>query len=602
MCPYPSSDTLPMTVKNTGFLLDRLGQDCHPLQFLRELTQNSIEAIQQTKEPGQIIWDVDWNYFDLTGSKKLCILDTGVGMSGSEMVEHINKLSSSGYEQSLTGNYGVGAKIAAATRNHEGMVYLSWKNGAGSMIHLWRTPHDGTYGLKQQQRVDGTYSEFLEMEDGIKPEAIGDHGTMILLLGNSPSQNTIEPPPGTSAASRWIAKYLNTRYFRFPDGIIVKAREGWDYPRNDSARNKMRTVTGQECYLNEHALVSGKVELTDAMAHWWILKDSEALSQDENYVASAGHSAALYQDELYEMATGRSGTARLQQFGVIFGMRQVVIYVEPVGKHGYRLTTSTARTHLLINNEPLPWADWATEFRDKMPDEIERLVADKAAGASVADHSKAIRERLKSILDLFKVSRYRPSPTGSVFTDDENMMRGGRSGEGGNGNGVSGRSGGGKRGGTLGNIYTLFEKKDGKPGEKVEPDPFPITKWISTCDNTRESGDMEDRAARFLEDQNLLLINADFRVFADMASRWHKELGEDDAVKKVVEEVVRAWFEQALVETVIGVQAMRGAKEWTLEPIRRALSEESLTAAVMQRYHVNNCVKRELGSKLGKFS
>jgi len=48
----PQSDRiLPMTVSNIGFLLDRLGQDCHPLQFLRELTQNSIEAIERTHQP-----------------------------------------------------------------------------------------------------------------------------------------------------------------------------------------------------------------------------------------------------------------------------------------------------------------------------------------------------------------------------------------------------------------------------------------------------------------------------------------------------------------------------------------------------------------------
>ena len=52
-----------------------------------------------------------------------------------------------------------------------------------------------------------------------------------------------------------------------------------------------------------------------------------------------------------ELATGRSGTARLQQFGVIFGYRQVVIYVEPHANET-RLTTNTARTNLLINNEP----------------------------------------------------------------------------------------------------------------------------------------------------------------------------------------------------------------------------------------------------------
>ena len=63
--------TLPMTVKNTGFLLDRLGQDCHPLQFLRELTRNAIEAIQRTEKPGQILWDVDWTTYDLAGVLKL---------------------------------------------------------------------------------------------------------------------------------------------------------------------------------------------------------------------------------------------------------------------------------------------------------------------------------------------------------------------------------------------------------------------------------------------------------------------------------------------------------------------------------------------------
>jgi hypothetical protein len=54
------SKTRPLTVSNTGFLLDHLGQDCHPLQVLRELTQNAIQAIHRTKaRTGEIVWDVD---------------------------------------------------------------------------------------------------------------------------------------------------------------------------------------------------------------------------------------------------------------------------------------------------------------------------------------------------------------------------------------------------------------------------------------------------------------------------------------------------------------------------------------------------------------
>src|SRR5262249_54706508 len=146
--------------------------------------------------------------------------------------------------------------------------------------------------------------------------------------------------------------------------------------------------------------------------------------------------------------------------------------------------------------------------------------------------------------------------------------------------------------GVLGNIYSLFEKQNGKPGERVRPDPFPEVKWVSLADGTRDANLLEDRAARFMEDQNLLFINADFRVFSDMVSHFYEESGRGEAVKKTVEDVVRAWFEQALVETVIGVQALKGSKEWDSQQIQQALSEEALTTAVMQRYHINNAVKR----------
>ena len=45
---------------------------------------------------------------------------------------------------------------------------------------------------------------------------------------------------------------------------------------------------------------------------------------------------------------------------------------------------------------------------------------------------------------------------------------------------------------------------------------------------------------------------------------------------------------------------MRNAKEWTIQDIESALSEEALSSVVMPRYHLHNSVKRELGSHLGK--
>ncbi len=63
--------------------------------------------------------------------------------------------------------------------------------------------------------------------------------------------------------------------------------------------------------------------------------------------------------------------------------------------------------------------------------------------------------------------------------------------------------------------------------------------------------------------------------------------------------MVREWFEQALVETVLGVHGLRDARYWAIDDIREALSEEALTSAVMPRYHIEMSVRPALGAKLG---
>ncbi|HEX8071646.1 MAG TPA: hypothetical protein VF546_16970 [Pyrinomonadaceae bacterium] len=595
-----AENTRPLKVANIGFLLDRMGEDCHPLQFLRELTQNSIESILRTDEKkGEIVWDVDWELRAETGYYKLSITDTGDGMTGSEMVKYINQLSSSFTEQSFIGNYGVGAKIAAATRNHAGLIYLSWKGGKGAMIHLWRDPATGQYGLRQFELTDGTFTHCGEVEDEAKPDIIKEHGTRVVLLGMSDDANTMTAPLGSSSPSRWVAKYLNSRYFRFPEGVTVKSREGWTLPRENKDTNILRTVIGQEQYLNKHSDTSGMLELRGAVAHWWILKDDKAISQLSGSFESSGHVAALYKDELYELQTTRAGMARLQQFGVILGYKRVVIYVEPLANDHRKVTTNTARTNLMINYEPLPWADWAAEFREKMPRELSELIKEFAADTSAEDYSKSIRERLRQILDLYRVSRYKPMPGGSLMIDMDALTRGGRSKSPDYTPRTSSGGTSGTKGDAAGGAYSAYLKKDGTPGEDVQPDIFPDVIWVTVADGSREYPDLEDRAAKFLLDQNKLIINADFRVFKDMVDKFNRDLG-GAAVNEIVTKAVRHWFQQALEETVIGIQALQKSKFWSPEDIAKATSEEALTAAVMQRYHVYNSIRRELGSKLGK--
>jgi hypothetical protein len=593
------SGTLPISVAQIGFMLERMAKDCGELQFLRELTQNAIESILRTKSrSGQIVWDVDWTTYDLTGVFKLSITDTGDGMSGEDMLRYINHLSSSGGVQAHNANYGVGAKIAAATRNPAGLVYLSWRDGVGSMIHFWRDPQSGEYGLQQLRRPDDSYGHWAHVEDSIRPELIETHGTRVILYGKTAEANTMTAPEGAQSPSRWVTKYLNTRYFRFPDGVLVKAREGWEADRSDKDRNVLRTITGQEKYLCEHAARSGTVQLPSARVHWWILRAEPALTQNSGSVASQGHCAALWKDELYEMTTGRANTAALQNFGIVFGYQQVVLYLEPIEAVGTEILTNTARTNLLLNGSPLPWADWQDEFRKVMPKEIVEHMEAAAAATQSSDHKESIKDRLKQIEELFKLSRYRAMKGGPLLISGESQGAGGGT-RGGSSRAAGSGAAAGEHPGKAPSVYSLFLTANGVPGAETKPDVFPRVVWVSAADGSRSPGDIEDRAAKYLEKDNMLQINADFRVFTDMIRRWSDHFAAVPGATPVVTEVVREWFEQSLVEAVLSSNALRNAQHWSVESVRQMLAEEALTAVVLPRWHIEQSIKRALGSKFG---
>lgn len=588
----PTRDVLPMSVANMAFLVNKLGEDCTPLQYLRELTTNSIQSIALQGGPGDIVWDVNWPHYDLDGVYKLACVDNGVGMTGPEMVRYINKLSSSIHLQSATSNFGVGAKIAAAPRNPHGLVYMSWKDGQGAMVWLHYDQEQRVYGLKRWAKNLGEY--WTPISDEVKPTQITYHGTMVTLLGLSDDDNTLDPPPGTPMRSRWVLRYLNTRYFRFPDGVTVKSREGWELPRSNTKHNFLRKVEGQGAWLDRNSESSGIVNLTDAKAHWWILRPD--VDNDSGHNAPGGHMAALFQDELYEMAVSRGGIARLQAFGCIFGAERLAIYVEP---DDGLVTSNTSRSHLMVDGEPLDWPRWASEFRALMPDEIVTLQEEIGGRSGERDHRKAIEERLRQIKDLLSFSRYRPTPDGAVSVNADSTMQGGGTRD--RGEPQAGTASPGKKGGRSGDIYALFAETGGVPADPVETYDTPDVMWVSIEEKTRHSNDgLDDRAGRFLLDQNKIIANADFRVFKDMIGRWEIAYQKDvPSAGIVIKEVVHEWFQQQLVETIVSALALRKTGNWNLDELNQLWSESALTAAMLPRWHINMSIKRSLGQRLG---
>jgi hypothetical protein len=304
-----------------------------------------------------------------------------------------------------------------------------------------------------------------------------------------------------------------------------------------------------------------------------------------------------FQHELFELTTAaRGGYRRIQDFGIRFGYERVVLCIEPSTQD--TVTTNTARSRVLIDGEPLPWDDYAEAFEANMPAELRGFQEEIASGSSAKDHRAAIRERLSKVRELFKITRYRPNPDGH-----EQLGRPNLGGKPATRSDQPQRPGGspGGGGGRTGNVYALFEKRGGENGDRLETNNLPDIEsvWVSVDDGTRATPHLEDRGARYDQRHNRLEINADFRAYRDLVQRWTDRYPGAPGASIVVSDCVAQWWEQALIETVFGVLALRGSPYWSERIVAEGLSEVALTAAVMQRYHYDSVVRRELAKILG---
>ncbi len=595
-----------LAVANPTFLLERLGSECTDLQGLRELTVNGLDAIAAlgADRPGRVVWDLDWERFEASGGcvRKLSIIDTGTGMTAEQLRHYINQLAASGREQSSRGNFGVGAKVAAGSRNPHGLEYRSWQEGHGSLVCFKRHP-DGRWGLEPQRWADGHVDYWRPLGDADKPWLLRgqDHGTQVVLLGESERHDTTQAPPSVTDARRhWITRYLAGRFLRFPSQVEVLVRE-----HHGPDTHPLRRINGERDHVEQHAVAAGAVELSDAIVHWWVLDDDHRGRRREATLwASSGHVAAVFDDELYDvLPQTRGGYGRLQDFGIRFGNERVVLHIEPQADAG-RVQCNTARTTLLLDHEPLPWPRWGEGFAAAMPAEILTL-QERAAGTDCGPRREAIRSRVGAIMPLYRLSRYRPTRPPSPRPNGPATTR-------------------------------PADESTGPPAPRrpapstapaahpacapVQPEPdhsladsqaaaddggddvrstaivdLPDVAWISARDATRAPGDLEDQAARYHPGRHELTINADFRAITDLIAHWRTRYRGVPGAHATIDAQVREWCEQVLVEVVLAARN----SQWNAEQLEALLSPSSFTAALLPRHLLHATLQKRLGQKLG---
>lgn len=451
---------IPMKAADTHHFIERAYREGGRLQWVRETYKNAEEAGATRTEFG-----TEWQAVESLGVYRRTIADNGCGMTAEQLEEFFNTFGGSG--KAIGGmheNYGVGSKTSLLPWNRYGMVVISWVAGNASMIWVMHHPITGEYGLKVVEATDpATDESFLEtvyepyndLEHGcdwsaVKPEWIDQHGTVIILLGNNPRDNTVIGDPSRSESDiKGISSYLNRRIWQIPEGTKVvvdelRTEDVSEWPRSikeahgpqpragADKRTNRRNIEGARHFIDypvptfKHGKLqaSGTVRLSDGTDIDWYLWDGDRPAV-QSYAAISGYAAALYQNELYGV-TGHHSTYR--SFGISEASVRGKLWLiarpplaDDSGKRG--VYPRTDRNALLLRGGPgaggpLPFNDWAAEFNDHMPQAI--LDAIKAARGgntgTLEDASWRARlaERFGSRWRIVKLRAYK----GGVLTVD----------------------------------------------------------------------------------------------------------------------------------------------------------------------------------------
>jgi hypothetical protein len=591
-----------MGVTNVGFLIENLGKDAGELQYLRELVQNAFEAIQRAERGGDGRVEIDFE--EIEGVKKLRITDNGIGMTPDEVHDNINQLSASAGTQAFDKNFGIGAKVTAAVRNPYGVMYKAWKNGEGSVTILGR--QDGDYGRLGWRSPEGDAVDYwLPLPESEKHPIITQSGVSVILLGKAKEEDTTVAPPGADLPSQWVAAYLERRYFDVPQGIILKVlRPGEIF---DSGRGTARaihdTIRGQRYYLDKHSDYHGHLELPDTNANvwWWILK--EEITSGGKTWNNRGHVAALYQKELYETQAGTSRSSALKDFGIYAGHGRIVIYVEPTNVLG----ANTSRTMLILRGgTAVNYAEIGGAFAEKMPDELAAFMAGQVSSEQ-GDHRKSILKNLKEVEQALDQARHRRSTQGKL--EHLNVVSGGSSAHMADPRESRSGSGGTRAQDASGRVGSDYLQKAREELErrlrarKVETDPLPKIVWDEEG-RTVPAG----RAATYTRTSHVITANARFDSYLDLLE-WSIEEAksrvasdvDQETLRRICEDEVRRWIEEALAQAVVVLRPMAHDARWGPNVFTNGLSDEGLTAAVVShRWLLISAIKRGLAGRLGR--
>ena len=407
-----------LEVSDESFLVSSLIERCPKTMMLRELMMNAIEAASQA--PGENK-RIEVSACEVDGVSKLAIWNTGPGMDAAELVRICNIASSHGKEKSLTGNFGMGAKVASLPSNQRGMRYRSCKSGKVHEVILCK--RNDTYG--RLRRFDPESMEYMDVVDvtsicANETRSLSADWTEVVLLGNEAHQDTVKDPYNNDPPqdAQWLATYLYHRFYRLPDGVRITLMKGTN--KLDGNR-QFETIPGRIRMFEKHetvALASGiKIHYLYDAPYDRATGASHNKSISGAVASAVSTCAVIFKNEMYDVRKGRTWTFDAPIFGIPFGAKHISVHVEL--PDDYPIVPDAYRQFLRFSTGEQPHVD-ATHFselvRENRPAWLIELIQSLAPDST---SSNEIRDELQALLNNLRVRRSSPrvTPSGSIAID-----------------------------------------------------------------------------------------------------------------------------------------------------------------------------------------
>jgi len=582
-----------LEVADEDFLVASLIERCPKTMMIRELMMNAIEAARLAPESKRRI-EISAEQVD--GTAKLAIWNTGPGMDAAELLLVSNIASSIGKEKSLTGNFGMGAKVASLPSNQRGIRYRSCKLGRVHEVILCK--RKGVYGrLRRFHPETGEFLEVVDVTDlaAEEPRPLDFDWTEVLLLGNEADQDTVKDPYNGDPEqdAQWLATYLYHRFYRLPPGLRVILTKGTHkldgnrpflpIPARLHLFQKYETV---ECRngIKIHYLFDAPYDKSSGSGH------NKSIS---GALASAVSTCAIiYKDEMYDLRKSKNWTFDAPIFGVPFGAKHISIHVElpdhyPIVPDAYRQFLRYAQ-----GEQPhLSAKDFADLVRENRPEWLIEIIRSFAPDSATSDD---IRNELQNLLNELRVKRTSPK---IVFNGTAHVASGS-----GPGAVMAKNLGDGSNGDHPRKIpadLTVIPTgaKRAELYKNLERAPEII---LLLEDEEIEEKGLKGRAARFVMEAGQLFVNMQYPAINEMRAQLETEYAAADP--EMIRMLSKQHAERTMIlrvgRTVVYALAKQLNKEWDQRALETASSPESLSMAADDYTDALQNVRRDIGRKL----